>query len=105
LRLAGSFTIRTRWKIRSDRLVDATPQVRLSIASLELASGLTFEQYVMRLPRCAMTVVLDELAERILLIWTARADRHRRHPRRRHHHRSPARATDRGPERSLTWPR
>ena len=51
---------RTRWKIRSDRLVDETPQVRLSIASLELASGLTFEQYVMRLPRCAMTVVLDE---------------------------------------------
>jgi len=38
---------RTRWKIRSDRLVDETPQVRLSIASLELASGLTFEQYVM----------------------------------------------------------
>jgi hypothetical protein len=35
---------RTRWKIRSDRLVDETPQVRLSIASLELASGLTFEQ-------------------------------------------------------------
>jgi hypothetical protein len=50
---------RIRWKIRSDRLMDETPQVRLSIASLELASGLTFEQYVMRLPRCAMTVVLD----------------------------------------------
>jgi 8-oxo-dGTP pyrophosphatase MutT (NUDIX family) len=63
---------RTRWKIRSDRLVDETPQVRLSIASLELASGLTFEQYVMRLPRCAMTVVLDEAAERILLIWRHR---------------------------------
>ena len=63
---------RTRWKIRSDRLVDETPQVRLSIASLELASGLTFEQYVMRLPRCAMTVVLDDAAERILLIWRHR---------------------------------
>ena len=63
---------RTRWKIRSDRLVDETPQVRLSIASLEPASGLTFEQYVMRLPRCAMTVVLDDAAERILLIWRHR---------------------------------
>ena len=63
---------RTRWKIRSDRLVDETPKVRLSIASLELASGLTFEQYVMRLPRCAMTVVLDDAAERILLIWRHR---------------------------------
>lgn len=52
--------------------MDETPQVRLSIASLELASGLTFEQYVMRLPRCAMTVVLDDAAERILLIWRHR---------------------------------
>ena len=65
-------TERTRWKIRSDRLVDETPQVRLSIASLELTSGFTFEQYVMRLPRCAMTVVLDEPAERMLLIWRHR---------------------------------
>jgi hypothetical protein len=63
---------RTRWKIRSDRKVDETPQVRLSIASLELANGFTFEQYVMRLPRCAMTVVLDDSAERILLIWRHR---------------------------------
>ena len=63
---------RTRWKIRSDRTVDETPQVRLSIASLELANGFTFEQYVMRLPRCAMTVVLDDAAERILLIWRHR---------------------------------
>ena len=63
---------RTRWKIRSDRLVDETPQVRLSIASLELADGTQFDQYVMRLPRCAMTVVLDEAAERVLLIWRHR---------------------------------
>jgi 8-oxo-dGTP pyrophosphatase MutT (NUDIX family) len=63
---------RTRWKIRSDRLVDETPQVRLSIASLELTSGFTFEQYVMRLPRCAMTVVLDQTAKRMLLIWRHR---------------------------------
>jgi hypothetical protein len=69
---------RTRWKIRSDRLVDETPQVRLSIASLELASGFTFEQYVMRLPQCAMTVVLDDAAERILLIWRRWPTRPRR---------------------------
>ena len=63
---------RTRWKIRSDRTVDENPRIRLSIASLELANGFTFEQYVMRLPRCAMTVMLDEAAERILLIWRHR---------------------------------
>ena len=63
---------RTRWKIRSDRLVDENPQIRLSVASLELADGTLFDQYVMRLPRCAMTVVLDQAAERILLIWRHR---------------------------------
>jgi 8-oxo-dGTP pyrophosphatase MutT (NUDIX family) len=52
--------------------VDETPRIRLSIASLELADGRQFDQYVMRLPRCAMTVVLDEAAERVLLIWRHR---------------------------------
>jgi 8-oxo-dGTP pyrophosphatase MutT (NUDIX family) len=52
--------------------VDETPHIRLSIASLELADGRQFDQYVMRLPRCAMTVVLDDAAERVLLIWRHR---------------------------------
>jgi hypothetical protein len=60
---------RTRWKIRGDRVVDENPHIRLSVASLELADGTVFDQYVMRLPRCAMMVVLDEAAERMLLIW------------------------------------
>ena len=63
---------RTRWKIRGDRTVDENPRIRLSVASLELADGTVFDQYVMRLPRCAMTVVLDEAAERVLLIWRHR---------------------------------
>ena len=52
--------------------MDETPHIRLSIASLELADGRQFDQYVMRLPRCAMTVVLDQAAERVLLIWRHR---------------------------------
>ncbi|HEY7812821.1 MAG TPA: hypothetical protein VIC62_06255 [Nakamurella sp.] len=60
-------TERTRWKIRGDRMVDENPRIRLSIASLELPNGSTFDQYVMRMPRCAMTVVLDDSAERMLL--------------------------------------
>jgi 8-oxo-dGTP pyrophosphatase MutT (NUDIX family) len=63
---------RTRWKIRSDRTVDENPRIRLSVASLELADGTVFDQYVMRLPRCAMTVVLDDAANRMLLIWRHR---------------------------------
>ena len=42
--------------------MDENPCIRLSIASLELADATLFDQYVMRLPRRAMTVVLDEAA-------------------------------------------
>ena len=63
---------RSRWKVHSDRVVDQNPHLRLSIASVELPDGTRFEQYVARMPRCAMTVVLDEDAERILLIWRHR---------------------------------
>jgi 8-oxo-dGTP pyrophosphatase MutT (NUDIX family) len=63
---------RTRWKIHADRVVDDNPHVRLSVASVELPDGTRFDQYVLRMPRAAMTVVLDEAAERVLLIWRHR---------------------------------
>ncbi len=63
---------RTRWTIHADRVVDENPHIRLSIASVELPDGTTFDQYVVRMPRCAMTVVLDEAGERMLLIWRHR---------------------------------
>ena len=50
---------RTRWKIRGERMVEENPRIRLSVASLELPDGTVFDQYVVRMPRCAMTVVLD----------------------------------------------
>jgi 8-oxo-dGTP pyrophosphatase MutT (NUDIX family) len=53
-------------------VVDENPRIRLSVATLELTDGTVFDQYVMRLPRCAMTVVLDEAAEHVLLIWRHR---------------------------------
>ena len=63
---------RTRWRIHGERLVDENPHIRLSIASVELPDGTHFDQYVFRMPRCVMTVVLDEPGERILLIWRHR---------------------------------
>jgi 8-oxo-dGTP pyrophosphatase MutT (NUDIX family) len=63
---------RTRWTIHGERLVDENPHIRLSVASVELPDGKRFEQYVIRMPRCAMTAVLDEAGERILLIWRHR---------------------------------
>jgi 8-oxo-dGTP pyrophosphatase MutT (NUDIX family) len=63
---------KTRWKIHGDRLVDENPHVRLSIASAELPDGTTFEQYVLRVRQCAMTVVLDDTRTLILLVWRHR---------------------------------
>ena len=58
--------------IHSDRVVDENPHIRLSIASVELPDGTSFDQYVLRMPRAAMTVVLDDAGERVLLIWRHR---------------------------------
>jgi 8-oxo-dGTP pyrophosphatase MutT (NUDIX family) len=63
---------RTRWTIHGERLVDANPHIQLSVASVELPDGKRFDQYVFRMPRCAMTAVLDEAGEKILLIWRHR---------------------------------
>ena len=63
---------RTRWTIHGEQLVDENPHIRLSVASVELPNGEHFEQYVFRMRRCAMTVVLDEPGERLLLIWRHR---------------------------------
>jgi 8-oxo-dGTP pyrophosphatase MutT (NUDIX family) len=63
---------RSRWKVHSDRTIDENPLVRLSRASVELPDGTFFDQYVMRFAAGAMTVVLDEAQERVLLIWRHR---------------------------------
>ena len=65
----ASDVARTRWKIHGDRLVDENPHIRLSVASVELPDGTTFEQYVMRMRKCVMTVVLDDVGARVLLVW------------------------------------
>lgn len=50
----------TRWVIHGERIVDDTRKATLSIASVELPDGVRFEQYVIRAPRAAMMLVLDE---------------------------------------------
>ncbi|MQA78087.1 MAG: NUDIX domain-containing protein [Streptosporangiales bacterium] len=56
----------TQWTIHGERLVDENRHIRLSVASVTLPDGVEFDQYVIRMPRCAMTAVVDE--QRILLI-------------------------------------
>ncbi|WP_409496088.1 NUDIX hydrolase [Amycolatopsis sp. cmx-11-12] len=61
----------TRWKIHEERLVDDTRRLHLSIASVELPDGVTFEQYVLRIPKAAMVAVLDD-QDRVLMMWRHR---------------------------------
>src|SRR5258708_2312134 len=63
---------RTKWVIHGERRVDENPHIRLSIATVELPDRSMFDQYVMRMRRAAMTVVLDEPRRHVLLVWRHR---------------------------------
>jgi len=52
-------TALTRWTIHGERLVDDTRRAQVSIADVELPDGVRFEQWVLRLPRAVVVVVLD----------------------------------------------
>ena len=62
----------TLWKIHGERLIDDTRRLQLSIASVELPDGVLFEQYVLRMPKAAMMVVLDDDHENVLMMWRHR---------------------------------
>lgn len=57
-----------KWVIHSERLVDDTPHIRVSLADVELPNHVTFTQYVFRMRRCVIAAVLDDTAERVLLM-------------------------------------
>src|ERR1700761_1644227 len=57
-----------KWVVHGERLVDDTPHIRVSIADVELPNHVRFTQYVFRMRRCAMTVVLDDADERVLMM-------------------------------------
>lgn len=61
----------TRWTIHGERVVDDSRRARLSIASVELPDGVKFEQYVLRMPKAAMMVVLNDQDE-VLMMWRHR---------------------------------
>lgn len=57
----------TQWKIHGEKLVDENRHIRLSTVDVELPDGVTFTQYVARMPHCAMTLVLNENREALLM--------------------------------------
>ncbi len=62
---------KTRWTIHDERLVDENRHVRLAIADVELPDGVRFEQYVMRLPRAAVVLLINDDDE-VLMMWRHR---------------------------------
>ena len=60
------------WTIHGERLVDDTRRLHLAIAHVELPDGVQFEQYVIRMPQAAMTVVLDDARTHVLMIYRHR---------------------------------
>lgn len=60
----------TKWKIHSERIVDDTRRGQLSIVGVELPDGVTFEQYVLRLPASATVAVVHD--GRVLMMWRHR---------------------------------
>jgi 8-oxo-dGDP phosphatase len=59
-----------RWTIHAERVVDDSRRGRLSIAEVELPDGVKFEQYVLRLPKGAVVVVVRD--EHVLMLWRHR---------------------------------
>jgi 8-oxo-dGTP pyrophosphatase MutT (NUDIX family) len=57
-----------KWVIHGERLVDDTSHVRVSLADVELPDHVRFTQYVFRMRRAAIAVVLDHPGERVLLM-------------------------------------
>ena len=56
------------WLVHGERLVDDTPHVRISLADVEIPGHARFTQYVFRMRRVAVTVVLDDAGGRVLLM-------------------------------------
>lgn len=61
-----------RWIIHGERPVDENPHIRVSLADVELPDGTQFTQYVFRMRRCVMALVLDDPGTHVLLVWRHR---------------------------------
>ena len=61
-----------QWVIHGERLIDENPHIRVSLADVELPDGTTFTQYVFRMRRSVIVLVLDDPGSRLLLLWRHR---------------------------------
>jgi 8-oxo-dGDP phosphatase len=62
----------SRWTIHAERLVDDTRRARVSIVEVELPDNVRFEQWVLRLPKAGIVVVLNDAGDNVLMLWRHR---------------------------------
>ncbi|MDN5852375.1 MAG: NUDIX hydrolase [Actinomycetia bacterium] len=61
-----------RWVVRGERPVYENEWVTVGLADVEMPDGQRFEHHTVDLPPAAMTVVLDDDGEHVLLSWRHR---------------------------------
>ncbi|GAA3220174.1 NUDIX hydrolase [Pseudonocardia petroleophila] len=61
-----------RWVVAGERQVYANEWVTVDLAEVGLPSGERFEHHVVTMKPAAMTVVLDDVGERVLMAWRHR---------------------------------
>jgi 8-oxo-dGTP pyrophosphatase MutT (NUDIX family) len=64
--MSGQVTSR-RWTIHAERVVDDSRKTKLHIAAVELPDGVRFEQYVLRCPKAAMVVAVNDVGEMLMI--------------------------------------
>ncbi|MBR8743150.1 NUDIX hydrolase [Nocardiopsis sp. MG754419] len=57
----------TQWTIHGERLVDENRHIRLSTVDITLPDGVSFTQYVVAMPTAAMTLVVNDQREVLLM--------------------------------------
>jgi 8-oxo-dGTP pyrophosphatase MutT (NUDIX family) len=57
----------SKWTIRGERLVDENRHIRLTQVDITLPDGVEFTQYVATLPPAAMTLVMNEQREILMM--------------------------------------
>jgi 8-oxo-dGDP phosphatase len=61
-----------RWIVHGERPVYENKWVTVALADISMPSGERFEHHTVKLPPAAMTVVLDDAGEHVLLAWRHR---------------------------------
>lgn len=68
----GAPAIDTAWQVHGRRWLYESRWVRLGLVDVELPDGQRFEHHVVWMPSAAMTALLDDAGNKVLLMWRHR---------------------------------